>query len=335
MIKYIKKTLLILILFISIFSVFNTSWINAKSPVWISDSVLDSKNDAKKWDDNRQAHLDNTYNEDKQFFFQWNKVWEEWVLNFLIRFAKDIKNLFLLIAFVYLIIWVLLILWTDMSDDDMKKWRNQILWTGIWIIIMQISYTTIKFNVFNKNVDWITAVDFWNNVIIPFIDLIWLLASFVFIAIAIYSFYTIITANWSEEWTKKWKLMIVYAIVWFILVKISTPLVKMLYLKSYNCTGNAGNAWPIIPSCTIKPDLSMDKTVILFTNIVNYAMWFLGIIVVLLSIYAWFLLLTSVWSEDKIKKVKNIFLYIFIWLALMLISYVLFNFYIDAKLWAK
>lgn len=327
MTKYIRKILLILILFISIFSVFNISWINAETPVWISDNVLNSKNDAKDWDKTRDAHLTKTYKDDEKYFFKWTEVWEKWALNFLINFAKDAKNLFLLIAFVYLIVWVLIILWTEMSDDGMKKWKNQILWTGVWIIIMQISYTTIKLNIFNENIDWLTAINIWGNVILPFINLIWLLASFVFIAIAIYSFYTIVTSAWSEDWAKKWKLMIVYAIVWFIMVKLAEPLVKMVYLQNTTCMLN----WWIIESCTIKPDLAMDETVKLFTTIVNYVMWFLGIIVVLLSIYAGFLLLTSAWSEDKIKKVKSIFLYIFIWLALMLISYALFNFYISAR----
>jgi hypothetical protein len=50
--------------------------------------------------------------------------------------------------------------------------------------------------------------------------------------------------------------------------------------------------------------------------------------VVLMILYAWFLVLTSWWDEEKYKKAKKIILYSWIWILILFASYLILTFFI-------
>ncbi|EKD65997.1 MAG: hypothetical protein ACD_49C00068G0002 [uncultured bacterium (gcode 4)] len=286
----------------------------------LSDEIntnLDIKTDPKKWS-NRWSYLD-TYKQDDHF--SWDYTWEKWISKFIFNLARDMKNLFIAIAIVYLLILTFRLFFWWWGDDDLKKWRQWILWTSIWIMLMQVSYVAIV-SMYDKSIWEATAASFSNTVIWPLIHLLELFASFVFISMAIFAFYRMITWWWNEEWYKKWIQTITAAIIWFLLIKISTKLVFSIYWK-VDCEQDW--SWTLCNWDELwNPNLS--ETVEIARTIIKFATWFIGILVIILIIYAGFLILTSSWNEDRMKKAKWIFKYIIIWIFMIVMSVILFEF---------
>lgn len=63
------------------------------------------------------------------------------------------------------------------------------------------------------------------------IELIRTLASIFFIAMAIYAFYRLVTANGNEEAVKSAKMTILYALIGFIIVRLAQTIVEAFYGK--------------------------------------------------------------------------------------------------------
>lgn len=111
----------------------------------------------------------------------------------MMRIARDLKNAIMLIAIAYLILSVFRILVSGGSEEDIKKWKTSIIWTTLGIVVMQSSYSVVKL-LFDKNVNANTALDFSKDVLMPFVHLLQVLASFAFLAMAFFAFYKIVTA---------------------------------------------------------------------------------------------------------------------------------------------
>lgn len=127
------------------------------------------------------------------YFFGGDLTGEKGAKYLMITIARDLKNVATLLAVVFLFILVIKIIFSNGSEEDVKKWKHGIIFTSIGIIIMQIAYILIA-TLYDKKVDGITASDFLDKIIYPFIRMLELLASFAFLAMAFYAFYLIITA---------------------------------------------------------------------------------------------------------------------------------------------
>lgn len=62
-----------------------------------------------------------------------------------------------------------------------------------------------------------------------------------------------------------------------------------------------------------------------WTNIVTYLIWLMYLIAIVFWIYWWFVIITSGWADDKVKKWKKIILFVVVWLAVTLLSSVIVN----------
>jgi len=258
------------------------------------------------------------------FFKIWGTWGEKWILYLLFRIAKDIKNVFFAIASLYLIILIIKILFSNNTEEEVWKFKKWVIWTTIWIIIMQIAYTSTKV-LYDRGVWQTTAFNFTQTIIQPFINLLELLASFFFIAIAIFAFYRIVTANLDEEKVKQGKISIFQAIVWFIVIKIADVIVTNTYW-TINCNSNWGFLQITNQNCIEDPEVEWLMWMLI--SIINWINSFVWIVVVIMIIYAWFNILISAWDENKIKKAKNIILYIIIWMFILAANFALLTFFI-------
>ncbi|EKE29316.1 MAG: hypothetical protein ACD_2C00190G0004 [uncultured bacterium (gcode 4)] len=279
-----------------------------------------------KWDA-KSGQAKATYADDAKFwfgssFFNWAETWEKWAKWFLFRLAKDLKDVFIALAIIYMIILVLRLFFWQWTDDDFKKWRIWILWTTIWIVLMQMSYVAVT-TIFNKDVWTATAVDVTNNLIMPIIRLLEIVTSFIFIAMAIMAFFRIVWGWWNEEGYKKGINSIINAIIWFILVKVSAKLVYSIYWN-VECTETILGTQQCKDTALGNPNLP--ETTKIIATIIQYAAWFIWVITIVLIVYAWFLIITSNWNEDKVKKWKATIKYIIFWMVLIAASVILFNF---------
>lgn len=186
---------------------------------------------------------------------------------------------------------------------------------------MQIAYTFIS-TLFDRQVVGYTAQVFAENLIYPFVKMLELLASFAFLAMAFYAFYRIVTANGHDEKIKKGKNTIFLALAGFLLMKIPGVLVTSIYGRA-ECTST------LLGVCQISitnPNLS--DTTIIMTKVINYFNGFIALIVLLLLIYAGYLIVLSGGNDENVKKAKSIIKYAFMGVFLLVVSYALFNFFV-------
>lgn len=281
-----------------------TWWENSTSDNWLAD-------------DNQ--YLQDLKNWDSDFWIQ--EWWQKGLYNSIITIARDLKNLFFLIAWVYFLILVIRLLFAEKSEDEVWNFKKWVIWISVWIIVTQVSYYLVNI-LFDKDVSTNLASEFIDIIINPIITLLETAASFFFIAIMIYAFYKIVTSNWDSEKFKSWIMSVIYAAIWFIIVKISKTLVDTIYWK-VECS------WWNGIYCT---DTVNQENLSWFANmIVNIISWlnsFVWIVVILMIIYAWVLVLTSAWDEEKLKKAKSIIIYIAIGLLVLVMNYLILTFFI-------
>jgi hypothetical protein len=157
------------------------------------------------------------------------------------------------------------------------------------------------------------------------------MAAFLFVTIGIYSFFTLVTANWDEERIKKWKYSIFQAIVWFFVLKITELLVVNSYWKItcwlwWSASASPTGTWN---SCIWTPKFSENGKLII--EIINWVNGFVAILTILFIIWAWAIILFSNWEEEKVKKAKWIIMYVIIWIFVLAFSFLILNFLPEAQ----
>lgn len=295
---------------------------------WISQasSVNNVKTDIiNNWTTNSNDILDKVWNDNN--FFKAQTKWESWLKNLLLNLARDAKVLIYAIIILLWVIIVMKLIFSKWGDEDVKKLKKWALRWTIWIVVMQTSTVAYKL-LFDKDVNSDLANKFNNDLVYPFINLLYLLAAFVFIFVAIVAFYKMVTANWNDDNIKKWKATIVQAIIWFIVIKFSSILV-------YNTFNPTCSNWNIITYWWSKVCENITDNAKILITIINWINGFLALVILLMIIYAWFLYITSWGADEKQKKAKNILIYVTIWLIILIASYLILTFFIYPNSYQK
>lgn len=249
-------------------------------------------------------------------------VWswgETWIYNTLIRIARDLKNLFFVLSGIFFLILVIRLLVWEKTEEEVTNFKKWIIWISIWIIITQIAFYIVNV-IFDRNITVRLAENFIDLIMWPLISVLETAASFLFLAIMIYAFFRIVTANWDEEKAKSWKMSVFYAAVWFIVIKLAKAIVATTYWKT-NCRNNIFQT-----NCVNQTNLKWFAQIIV--RVIDWMNSFVWIVVLILIIYAWFLVLTSAWDDDKLTKAKKIIIYIVVWIAVLVINYLILTFFL-------
>jgi Type IV secretion system pilin len=240
--------------------------------------------------------------------------------------AFQIKNVVIILAVIFLVIAVIKLLFSPNSEEDVKKWRNSIIWVSVGIFVMQIAFSAWS-ALLLKDVSW--GIDsrlgwaIWLQIFAPIVGLLQMLASFAFLAMVIYAFFTIVTGAGDEEKMKKWRRTIIYGLIGYFLMKLPQVLIGSLY-----GTPNCQNTDLInISSCEIA-NQNITGTVGLIGKIITYVNGFLMLACVILVIYAGWLVLISAGDEEKLKKAKSTILYVLIGFIVLVASHAIFRFFI-------
>lgn len=146
--------------------------------------------------------------------------------------AFQIKNFFIAIAVIFLIIGVIKLLFSSNDEESLKRWRSNIIWVSVGIFIMQIAFSVWNTLILRGATDIIGSSlgwEFWINVFSPIVDLLQILASFGFLFMAVWAFFILVTAGGDEERIKKAKNTILYAIIGFLLIRVPYAIVKAFY----------------------------------------------------------------------------------------------------------
>ncbi len=131
-----------------------------------------------------------------EFFFTPSTAGDS-VKNTFITVAFGLKNFFIAIAVIFLIIAVMKLLFSWGEEEEVKKWRRNIIWTSVGIFFMQIATSLWKLLYFEqgdgRGINGKLGWQFWTNVFEPIVNVLLLLAGFGFILMMVYAFYMIIT----------------------------------------------------------------------------------------------------------------------------------------------
>jgi len=317
--KLTAKIIFILIMVIIPFSNINT---------YAVDENIDTANlktwweSSSNWVVNNNKPLKNIKDSTTDFTVDTNISGQKAIFNSIIRISRDLKNLFFLIAWVYFLVIVIKLLFSEKTEESSTNFKKWIIWISVWIIVTQISYYMVNV-LFDKNINVALAKNFVDIVIQPLITILQTSASFIFIWMMIFAFFKLVTANWNEDQIKSWKMTVLYSFIWFILIKAANTLVDSIYSK-ISCT----SIWWV--NCTSNIEVSWGAQIVV--NIINWMNSFVWLFVIIMVIYAWLIVLTSIWDEEKLKKAKSIILYIAIWLLILVANYLILTFFISANI---
>jgi len=274
----------------------------------------------------------NAWNMNKLTDFNSNKFidldgpgWQIWVYNTLVLFARDLKNLFYIISAIFFLVICLKLIFSSNTDEELWKFKKWIIWITIGLIVMQIAFVFVEV-VFDRWVSarlWVSIID---SIVYPLIELIRTLASIFFIAMAVYAFYRLVTANGNEEAVKSWKMSVLYALIWFLLVRFAQEIVEAFYGR-VSCWG-AWWSFVVVEwtECLNTSDLSQGANIII--TVINYLNWFVAILVLLMIMYAGAQILLSGWDEEKISKWKKSLIYIALGLFVLAINFWIVTFFL-------
>ena len=115
-----------------------------------SSSELDARATPKSGN-NRNQYVDDFNSSFGGYFFGASSTGEQGGYNAMITIARDVKNVFIAIAVIYLVISVLRLLFSNGGDDDVKKWKNSIVGTTLGIVLMQVAFVFVR-TIYDKNV---------------------------------------------------------------------------------------------------------------------------------------------------------------------------------------
>ena len=236
--------------------------------------------------------------------------WAEWIQATILKIAQDLKNLVTILATIALLVLVFKLFFASNTDEEVAKFKAGILYTVLGIALMQISYSVVS-ALFDQDI----GKDLWEvliqDILEPIINLLLFGAAFAFLAMGIVAFYMLITANGDDEKSKKWKQTVLYAVAWFIVIKFAEILVKSSYSGTYNPTG-----------------AKTTDLIDLVSKIINWVNTFVGLVTILMIMYAGVQVIFWFWDEEKLKKAKKSLLYIGIGLLILVANFGIVTFFL-------
>ncbi|NDK07704.1 hypothetical protein EOM39_00485 [Candidatus Gracilibacteria bacterium] len=303
----LKKIILLSLLFFSLFSINYT----------FADSDYDTKvkvgSDTNTIENNRLDKL-----ETEEFIKPSNtNTGANGIKDFIVKVAKDVKNIFYAIATIYFLVITIRLLISENSEESFEKYKKGLIWITIGIVVMQMAYAFVL-SVFDKGVSTF-AGSLINTVFIPVIRLLETFASIFFLLIAIYSFIRLLSANGEKEKIKQGIDAIIYATVGIFLVLLSSRIIIAIY-GNYNIS-SSGLSY-------IDKEENFSSFITLFVKLINWMNGFVAIVTLIMIMYAGANIIFSGGDDEKMKKGRTTIIYAFIGILILTISYLILTFFI-------
>lgn len=263
--------------------------------------------------------------------------WSWWSLrDFLIMIWRDVLiPVIIFVAILFALIWFFRLMLST-SSEETKKATNFILrWIIGIMIMMSAAYiidqvvgieTPWQWNILTLITGWEAswweiAGQVYEKIFFPFLRValfvvLWVLFIFALIAAFRYMFS-------SDEWTQKKNILwIVYAAVWIIVITLAKTMVEAIYGSYETVIQKGDNLWDIWTWILAEPNYEV------LYSVINWILWLVTFIIVIILIYQWYLLLTNPNDEDTMSKLQKNFWYIFIGILIIWTAYLLVNFFI-------
>lgn len=268
------------------------------------------------------------YEWDKYYSYNGGRADGTSVQNVLIQVFKNLAIVVFILAVIISFISVIRLLVSKNDEEDLSTWIQTLLWSILGLFIISIAYTVIRqfeTRVFNQeNISTQTIYNIVINIIYPLLNFVRYIAATVFFLGAIYAFYRIVTSVWNEEWYEDGKKIFIGSIIGFTIMMLAAPIVRIAYGWG-NCNGN--QIFGVSTNC-INRVLDVSGVMGIVSRVLIFLNGFLGLIVIIMFLYAWFLILTGAGDEEKNDTAKRTISYAFIGVLILIFSYVIYRFMI-------
>lgn len=250
------------------------------------------------------------------------------IRNVLIQVFKSLAIAVFIIAVIIAFISVIRLLTSANGEEDFSTWMQTLIWSVAWLFLISIAYTVIRqfeTRVFStQTINTETVYDVVINIIYPILNFLRYIAATCFFLAAIYAFYRIVTSGGNEEWFDDGKKIFIGSIIGFIIMMIAEPLVRIAYGWG-NCWSN--KIFGVSTNCTNRV-FDASGVLGLFAKIIVFLNGFLALVVLIMILYAGFLVLTGAGNEEKNDKAKKTISYALIGVIILIFSYTIYRFMI-------
>lgn len=258
---------------------------------------------------------------------EWTKLFVE---NIVLKFVFPI----LIVASVLIVIvWLYDIMFS--GKEEIEKGAKYIAYGVIGIVIIQSAkfITSTYFGIVERVTPSNnatpsltfsqTAYELYNQLVMPFIEVFMYAIIGILFVILLVHVIRFITSS-EEDVAAKAKGVVVSNVVGIMVILLAKTMVETIYGKQADVVKatNPVNLWDVGSGILTGADFTV------FFSIINYVLWFLGLIILIIIVLQTYQLLVNPTSDEMIKKIKTNMLYIVIWLAIIALAYVIVNFII-------
>lgn len=272
--------------------------------------------------------LQQIYRWDYYYSYNGGKTDGTGVRNVLIQIFKALAIVVFVIAVIIAFISVIRLLVSKNDEEDFSTWIQTLVWSLAGLFLISIAYTVIRqFETrvfYTQNISTQTVYNVIINIVYPILNFLRYVAATVFFLGTIWAFYRIVTSGWNEEGFEDGKKIFIGSVIGFVIMMIAEPLVRIAYGWG-NCSGN--RIFGVPTNCTNRV---LDASGVLGTvaKIIVFLNGFIALVVIIMVMYAGFLVLTGAWDEEKNDKAKKTISYALIGVVILIFSYVIYRFMI-------
>lgn len=216
-----------------------------------------------------------------------------------------LQIIFLWLLFIFVIrAWSLFVLWAN-DDWNLKKAKNNLLYILYWAFLVfgaiWILWTVLKVWISGTTAS-ATVVNVQHNIIWNILIFFKSVAYYAAVIFIVYYGYSIMQAHEKEDKIKAARTWAINVIIALISIKVLDYVyyIAQWWNFRWNATSFIASLWTVLG-------------------------WVLWVLIILVLIYSGFLLITSRWNEESMKKsitiIKNVFLVIFVLFLFIIIVY--------------
>jgi hypothetical protein len=272
-------------------------------------------------------------------------LWAQNISDFIVKLiTRVVIPVLVLVGIVYAIIWFYKLMSSD-DPDELKKWRNYILWWLIGALIM-VSAAWIVIQLVGETGDgWIVwwiistgdkpsgaqiASDLYSKILYPLIRVILNIIIWIMFLYAVWQGFKYLFSG-DDEAQKKALSILIYTVVGILVIILAKTLVEITYGKYESVVSGDAllvkpwsdvDLWNIGDGVFEKPEASMLYTVL------NWVLALGTFFITIIIIYIGYLMLIKPTDDETAGKLKSAITRWLAWILVIGAAYVLANFVI-------
>lgn len=298
-----KKILLVLFLVFMMFLGSYVFWVPSYKDnfkPWVVWGDSDQYNNTEIWTDHGWLELkDKIYN----IFDPSGWSWVMW---------DYVRIIWVWLLVVFIVRWWFKILYNADNESERKKAQMNLLYLFYWAILLYWASFIVWSALNLESTTWLseTASDVQTNIFLLVLTFLKWWAYFVWLLMICYHAFNMMRANENEDQIKNSRKWIINVILALIFIKVIDYIFYIAQQENFKWL-----AWDLI---------------IRFNSSIWYILWWMAVLVIM---YAWILLATSMWDEEKWKDSKTIItkvflIFVIVSLFLLIVNQILREFYI-------